>query len=734
MTILALTTGLAGVLGLLVGFLANGLAVSNLGSANVGLDLELTEQTVNDDLQMELAHAGDDRLAGLLIGPGAEGRVFFSELCQRNAHLLRAGLGLGLDGNADNGLREVHGLQNDGVLLVAQRVTGGGILQTDSSRNIARVNGVDVLTVVGVHLQDTADTLIVILDRVVDGGACVQRTGVHTEEAELTDIRVSHDLEGQSCERLVVGGDTILLLAGLGVGALDGCNVGRSRHVVNNGIQQLLNAAVLVGGAADNGNDLVRDGSLTQSRLDFFLGQLFAFQVLHHQLFVGLSNSFDQLVMVLLSLLLHILGDRLNADVIAHVIIVDVSLHIDQVDNTLEGILLTDGQLDGHTVGVQTIMEHLNAAVEIGTHGVHLVDVHHAGNLVLVSLTPNGLRLRLNTALSGQNGNGTVQNTQRTLNLNSEVNVTRGVDDVDTMAVLLEESRIVLGLGMAPIAGGSSGSDGDTTLLLLFHPVHRSSAVMNLTDLMVDTGVVQDALGGGGLTCVDVGHDTDVTGHLQRYISRRSHGLYLLDSESITIVGKSLVGLGHLVRILALLDRAADTVGGVDDLSSQTSRHGLLATGAAVSGQPAQAEGLAAGRANFQRNLIVSAADTAGLALEVRHDVLHCLLEHLERVVAGLFLHDVECIVNDLLRNTFLAIQHDVVDQAGDNLGIVNRIGQNFAFRDITSSGHLSSLLHINDIIGTRKLRNSRCATKKALAYFMAKRCFLTSWHRPWGA
>ena len=77
------------------------------------------------------------------------------------------------------------------------------------------------------------------------------------------------------------------------------------------------------------------------------------------------------------------------------------------------------------------------------------------------------------TALSGQNGNGTVQNTQRTLNLNSEVNVTRGVDDVDTMAVLLEESRIVLGLGMAPIAGGSSGSDGDTTLLLLFHPVHR---------------------------------------------------------------------------------------------------------------------------------------------------------------------------------------------------------------------------------------------------------------------
>ena len=232
--------------------------------------------------------------------------------------------------------------------------------------------------------------------------------------------------------------------------------------------------------------------------------------------------------MVLLSLLLHILRNRLNADIIAHVIIVDVSLHVDQVDDTLESILLTNRQLDGHTVGVQTIMEHLNAAVEIGTHGIHLVDVDHAGNLVLVSLTPNGLRLRLNATLGGQDGNRAVQNAQGTLNLNSEVNVARGVDDVDTMTVLLEESRIVLSLGMAPIAGGSSRGDGDTTLLLLFHPVHRSSAIMNFTDLMVNTGVVQDTLGGGGLTCVDVGHDTDVTGHLQRYISRRSHGLNLL--------------------------------------------------------------------------------------------------------------------------------------------------------------------------------------------------------------
>ena len=33
---------------------------------------------------------------------------------------------------------------------------------------------------------------------------------------------------------------------------------------------------------------------------------------------------------------------------------------------------------------------------------------------------------------------------------------------------------------------------------------------MNLTDLVVDTGVEQDSLGGRGLARVDVGHDPDV--------------------------------------------------------------------------------------------------------------------------------------------------------------------------------------------------------------------------------
>src|SRR5699024_3199086 len=94
------------------------------------------------------------------------------------------------------------------------------------------------------------------------------------------------------------------------------------------------------------------------------------------------------------------------------------------------------GQLDGHAVGMQAVMQHLHAAEEIGAHRVHLVDIDHAGNLVLVRLTPDGLALGFNAALGRQNGDRAVQDAQAALNLNGKVNVAGGVNDVDAVAVL----------------------------------------------------------------------------------------------------------------------------------------------------------------------------------------------------------------------------------------------------------------------------------------------------------
>ena len=62
---LARTTGL-----LLVGVVDLGrardrLAIGNLRRADIRLDLELATHAVDDDVEMKLAHAGDDRLAAI---------------------------------------------------------------------------------------------------------------------------------------------------------------------------------------------------------------------------------------------------------------------------------------------------------------------------------------------------------------------------------------------------------------------------------------------------------------------------------------------------------------------------------------------------------------------------------------------------------------------------------------------------------------------------------------------
>lgn len=69
--------------------------------------------------------------------------------------------------------------------------------------------------------------------------------------------------------------------------------------------------------------------------------------------------------------------------------------------------------------------------------------------------------------------------------LQGEVDVTGGVNQVQTVAI--------------PLAGGSGRGNGNTTLLLLDHPVHGSGTLVDLTNLVGLASVVQDTLTGGGL-------------------------------------------------------------------------------------------------------------------------------------------------------------------------------------------------------------------------------------------
>ena len=90
------------------------------------------------------------------------------------------------------------------MCFVAEGITGGGVLETYHCGDITGVALFDVLTLVCVHLKYTSAALLGVLYGVVYVGARLDRTGIYAEEAELSDVRVGHDLECECGERLFV--------------------------------------------------------------------------------------------------------------------------------------------------------------------------------------------------------------------------------------------------------------------------------------------------------------------------------------------------------------------------------------------------------------------------------------------------------------------------------------------------------------------------------------------------
>ena len=445
---------------------------------------------------MQLAHARDDDLTRLGVRVNAERRILLGELLEGDAHLLLIVLRRGFHRNGDNGIRELHRLKDDRVVLVAERIARRRVLQADCRRDITAVDDVDLLAVVRVHLENAANALLAVLRRIVDIRAGVQRAGVNTEERELSNERIRHDLKRERRERCTVRCRTVVLFARVRVHTSDRRDIRRGRHVVNDRIEQGLNALVAVRRAARHRRHLAGDGRLANGAADLLLGQLLAAEVLLHQLIIRLSACLKELVTVLCRLLLVL---SRNLDLVGHlaeIVLVDDGIHLHEVDDALELILCTDRQLNRHWVRIEALTHHVHDVEEVRARDVHLVDVRHARDIVTLCLTPDRLRLRLNTAAGGQHGDRAVQHAQRALYLDRKVNVTRRINDIDAMVF--------------PVAGRRRRRNRNAAFLFLNHPVHGGSALMNLADLVRYARVEENALGGRRLAGINVCHDADI--------------------------------------------------------------------------------------------------------------------------------------------------------------------------------------------------------------------------------
>ena len=161
-----------------------------------------------------------------------------------------------------------------------------------------------------------------------------------------------------------------------------------------------------------------------------------------------------------------------------------------------ELFLGADRQMQQQRRGLELVAHLLHDALELGADAIHLVDERDPRHAILVGLAPHRLGLRLDAADRAEDCDRAVEDAQRALDFDREIDVSRRVDNIDAI--------------VAPEAGGGSRRDRDAALLLLHHPVHRRSAFVHLTNFVIDAGVEEHALSGGGFAGIDVGHDADI--------------------------------------------------------------------------------------------------------------------------------------------------------------------------------------------------------------------------------
>jgi hypothetical protein len=89
-------------------------------------------------------------------------------------------------------------------------------------------------------------------------------------------------------------------------------------------------------------------------------------------------------------------------------------------------------------------------AIEIGADAVEFVDENQAGDAGVIGIAPVGLGLGLDAARAAEDADAAIEHLQRAVDLDGEIHVARGVDDIQPTAL--------------PLAGGRGGLDGDAAL------------------------------------------------------------------------------------------------------------------------------------------------------------------------------------------------------------------------------------------------------------------------------
>ena len=425
-TVLTVTAGLLLVLAFHGDRLADFFAVRNGRILQDDLNAEFILELGADDIQMDIARAGENHLMGFVIGVEREGRILIVELCQTGGDLFLAALDLRCDALRVARLRERDARQLNRTNGHGQGVAGLG---GDQLGNRADIAAGDLLDLGGLFAADRID----VTDLLGAAHACVEHRHIRLDRAcndlEVREsavlIRSGLEYERTRCAvRCTRDFDDIILGLEYLILALI-----RGRHVVADALEQCIGADTGCRSAGEYRTDDAVADALTQTCNQLLVGELLAAEVAVHQILGQLRNVFAQRRTVLLHALYHVLRHR---DFYALVAFHAVCLADDAVNNT-DGlaVALEDRDNDRRQNHTELLLQLVQAGAEVRIFLVNLGNIEHARLARLLEALPCLFGADARTGFARNDDQTGIAHAQCTEHFALKVKVTRGIEQVD---------------------------------------------------------------------------------------------------------------------------------------------------------------------------------------------------------------------------------------------------------------------------------------------------------------
>ena len=91
----------------------------------------------------------------------------------------------------------------------------------------------------------------------------------------------------------------------------------------------------------------------------------------------------------------HVFRNLCFFDLFAQIILIDLSLHLDEVDDACERLFLADRELNRNGICLESVLYHIYNVEEVSAHDIHLVYEDHPRNAVSLCLSPNSFGLEV---------------------------------------------------------------------------------------------------------------------------------------------------------------------------------------------------------------------------------------------------------------------------------------------------------------------------------------------------